>query len=159
MQTHRWAERRALVDAAGQLVAFGLILRGRGFAAMRAWVAASSVAAPGDSRQTSLRLSRRLSSSSASSASAPAETHDDVIGRTLKAVDRACMYSPVSMRCLARAAIATRLLRAKGVPVAMVIGVHRMPFTAHAWVEMNGAPLYGFVDGERNTAFRVIDRV
>ena len=81
------------------------------------------------------------------------------MARTLRAVDRACMYSPVSMRCLARAAIATRLLRARGYPVAMVIGVHRMPFTAHAWVEMHGAPLYGFIDGERNTAFRVIDRV
>jgi hypothetical protein len=136
MRNHRWSDRRALVLAAAQLVAFALILRSRGFAAMRSWVAASNVTPPPALRH-----------------------HDDAVVRTLRAVDRACMYSPVGMRCLARAAIATRLLRAKGFPAAMVIGVHRMPFTAHAWVEMHGAPLYGFIDGERNTTFRVIDRV
>jgi hypothetical protein len=161
MRNHRWSDRRALVLAAAQLVAFALILRSRGFAAMRSWVAASNIAPTRvtSSLAASPSASSAPSTPTASTASTSALRHHDAVVRTLRAVDRACMYSPVGMRCLARAAIATRLLRAKGFPAAMVIGVHRMPFTAHAWVEMHGAPLYGFIDGERNTTFRVIDRV
>ncbi len=43
--------------------------------------------------------------------------------------------------CLARSLSLYRFLRAVGVPAEHVIGVHRFPFAAHAWVECGGAAL------------------
>src|SRR5262249_28116077 len=39
---------------------------------------------------------------------------------------------------LARSAAATCLLRRSGWPAQLVIGVHEVPFGAHAWVELEG---------------------
>jgi hypothetical protein len=41
--------------------------------------------------------------------------------------------------CLQRSAAAACLLRLHGFPAELVIGVRRMPFLAHAWVEIDGA--------------------
>ena len=41
-------------------------------------------------------------------------------------------------RCLQRGVALTGLLRWHGVPASLVIGVQRMPFNAHAWVEVDG---------------------
>ncbi|MCZ2157467.1 MAG: lasso peptide biosynthesis B2 protein [Bryobacterales bacterium] len=82
--------------------------------------------------------------------------HPDAITATLLAVDRACAYFPANMQCLGRAAIATRLLRRQGFPARMVVGVQRMPFGAHAWVELDGEPVYGLP--ERYSCYEVIDR-
>ncbi|MET0476058.1 MAG: lasso peptide biosynthesis B2 protein [Mycobacterium sp.] len=43
--------------------------------------------------------------------------------------------------CLPRSLALTCFLRAAGWPVQHVIGVALYPFEAHAWVELNGAPL------------------
>ncbi|HEV3089034.1 MAG TPA: lasso peptide biosynthesis B2 protein [Candidatus Elarobacter sp.] len=43
--------------------------------------------------------------------------------------------------CLARSLALFRFLRLAGVPAAHVIGVRRIPFEAHAWVEVDGRPV------------------
>ena len=54
------------------------------------------------------------------------------------AVDRAAVWYPRTLLCLPRSAVATWFLRRRGVPAVMVIGVRKMPFYAHAWVEVDG---------------------
>jgi hypothetical protein len=56
-----------------------------------------------------------------------------------KAVDQAATYYPRHVLCLQRSAAITCLLRSCGMPAQMVIGVRRIPFKGHAWVEVNGA--------------------
>lgn len=75
---------------------------------------------------------------------------------TILAVQRACIYFPASMMCLARGAVVTRMLRRRGFHASFVIGVRPVPFAAHAWVEHNGIPIYGEIDGLEY--FHVIDR-
>jgi hypothetical protein len=61
-------------------------------------------------------------------------------------------------RCLQSAAVATCLLRLRGVAADLVIGVRRMPFTAHAWVEVDQTIV---MNGRSNTRslYTVIDRL
>jgi Transglutaminase-like superfamily len=51
---------------------------------------------------------------------------------------RACTWYSKNAPCLQRSAAATCLLRSIGAPAEMVIGVHKMPFYGHAWVEVHG---------------------
>jgi hypothetical protein len=53
----------------------------------------------------------------------------------------ACIWYPKPVRCLQRSAALTCLLRNHGVPARMVIGTQKLPFKAHAWVEVNGQVL------------------
>ena len=53
------------------------------------------------------------------------------------AVDAACIWYPKEVLCLQRSAATACLLRKFGIPAQMIIGVRRMPFKAHAWVEVN----------------------
>lgn len=62
----------------------------------------------------------------------------ETIAKGCAAVDRACTWHPKQEVCLQRSAVAACLLRTLGVPAEMVIGVHKMPFYGHAWVEVNG---------------------
>jgi hypothetical protein len=73
-----------------------------------------------------------------------------------RAVDLACVYSPRKIQCLERAAVMTRILRRKGVPAYLVIGVRPIPFNGHAWVEINGNVAYGGIDGMKH--YQIIDR-
>jgi hypothetical protein len=114
-----------------ELMAFLVILKARGFGVMRTRVAACPVARD--------------------------RADEDWIGALTLIVDRACMYSPWSTRCLARAAILTRVLRSHGFPATMVTMVQRLPFDAHACVELNGQLVYGFTD--RHAGYLEIDRV
>lgn len=73
-------------------------------------------------------------------------TTDDVdrqarIDRLFTAIERACR--PICRRdyCVQRAASAATLLRLHGHEAVIVIGVRRPPFEAHAWVEVDGAPV------------------
>ncbi len=59
----------------------------------------------------------------------------------ITAVDRAVAYYFKHKRCLQRSAAGTLLLRTLGVPVEMVIGVQKIPFRAHAWIELEGVVL------------------
>ena len=63
---------------------------------------------------------------------------EGVIAAVNDAVDRAAVWYPRTMLCLPRSVVATWLLRRYGVPAVMVIGVRKMPFYAHAWVEVDG---------------------
>jgi hypothetical protein len=71
-------------------------------------------------------------------------------------VDRACTWHPRQELCLQRSAVAACLLRSFGVPAEMVIGVHKMPFYGHAWVEVEGK----VVNDHKNvqTFFHVLSR-
>jgi hypothetical protein len=71
-------------------------------------------------------------------------------------VEKACVWHPKQKLCLQKSAVATCLLRSLGVPAEMVIGVHKMPFYGHSWVEVDGA----VVNDHKNvqTFFQVISR-
>jgi hypothetical protein len=62
----------------------------------------------------------------------------EVIDRVCDAVNRACVWYPKQALCLQRSAVTSCLLRSCGVPAEMVIGAQKLPFRAHAWVEVNG---------------------
>jgi hypothetical protein len=54
------------------------------------------------------------------------------------AVDIACCFYPKQVLCLKRSAVLVKLLREKGIPARMVIGAQKLPFKAHAWVDVDG---------------------
>lgn len=66
--------------------------------------------------------------------------HDPVplVARTCRTLDRAASYYFKRAWCLQRSAATVLLLRFRGVPAQLVIGVERVPFYAHAWVEVAG---------------------
>lgn len=66
------------------------------------------------------------------------EPHSDAITQICAAVDKACIWYWKEVRCLQRSAATVCLLRKHGVQAQMVIGAERMPFKAHAWVEVDG---------------------
>jgi len=54
------------------------------------------------------------------------------------AVDRACVWYPKRALCLQRSFVTTYLLRHNGIAAELVLGAQKMPFKAHAWVEVEG---------------------
>lgn len=80
----------------------------------------------------------------------------EVIAGGVATVEKACVWHPKQKLCLQKSAVATCLLRSLGVPAEMVIGVHKMPFYGHSWVEVDGA----VVNDHKNvqTFFQVISR-
>jgi hypothetical protein len=58
--------------------------------------------------------------------------------RICSAVDMACIWYWKQVECLTRSASTACLLRSRGVPAQLVIAAQRMPFKAHAWVEVDG---------------------
>jgi Transglutaminase-like superfamily len=65
-------------------------------------------------------------------------TDSDVIDRVCMAVDYACIWYPKQALCLQRSFVTTYLLRKHGVPAQMTLGAQKLPFKAHAWVEVEG---------------------
>ncbi|HYM75640.1 MAG TPA: lasso peptide biosynthesis B2 protein [Candidatus Dormibacteraeota bacterium] len=63
---------------------------------------------------------------------------DDTIDRVCTAVNYACTWYPKQVLCLQCAFVTTYLLRKKGVLAHMVLGAQKLPFKAHAWVEVAG---------------------
>lgn len=63
---------------------------------------------------------------------------DDTIDRVSAAVNHACVWYPKQVLCLQCAFVTTYLLRKRGVLAHMVLGAQKLPFKAHAWVEVNG---------------------
>jgi hypothetical protein len=63
---------------------------------------------------------------------------DDAINRVCMAVNHACIWYPKQVLCLQCAFVTTYLLRKNGVPAHMVMGAQKLPFKAHAWVEVDG---------------------
>jgi prolyl oligopeptidase len=62
----------------------------------------------------------------------------DSIDRVCKAVNYACVWYPKQALCLQRSFVTTYLLRKSGLQAQMVLGARKLPFKAHAWVEVNG---------------------
>jgi hypothetical protein len=60
------------------------------------------------------------------------------IDSVLRAINYACIWYPKRALCLQRSFVVTYLLRRSGISAEMVLGACRMPFRAHAWVEVNG---------------------
>jgi hypothetical protein len=66
-------------------------------------------------------------------------------GHTLHAVERictavnyACIWYPKQVLCLQRSFVTTYVLRKHGVGAQLVLGAQKLPFQAHAWVEVEG---------------------
>ena len=54
------------------------------------------------------------------------------------ALDLACAFYPKRALCLQRSAVLVKMLRKRGIPARMVNGAQKLPFKAHAWVEVGG---------------------
>ena len=67
--------------------------------------------------------------------------HPDSTARVCKAVNYACAWYPKHALCLQRSVVTACLLRSYGVPAQMVLGAQKLPFKAHAWVEVEGRPI------------------
>src|SRR6267154_747846 len=62
----------------------------------------------------------------------------ETIGRVCSAINYACVWYPKRALCLQRSFATVYLLRRHGVSGQMVLGAQKLPFKAHAWVEVNG---------------------
>lgn len=62
----------------------------------------------------------------------------DTIDRVCTAVNYACIWYPKQALCLQRSFVTTYMLRKHGVQAHMVLGAQKLPFKAHAWVEVEG---------------------
>lgn len=62
----------------------------------------------------------------------------DTIDRICTVINYACIWYPKQALCLQRSFVTTYLLRKHGVPAHMVLGAQKLPFKAHAWVEVGG---------------------
>ena len=77
------------------------------------------------------------------------------VAQACQALNLACTLYFKQVQCLQRSAALVCLLRELGLPATLVIGAQRLPFQAHAWVELNGqvvndsaaaVELYGVLD-------------
>lgn len=82
-----------------------------------------------------LRLVRRLSKRAA------VEPHAQLIDATLRQISRATAFYPGRSLCLEQSIVAFVLLRRGGLAVELRLGVQPFPFSAHAWVELDGVPV------------------
>ncbi|MGA8429224.1 MAG: lasso peptide biosynthesis B2 protein [Candidatus Sulfotelmatobacter sp.] len=62
----------------------------------------------------------------------------DLIDKIPMAVNYACVWYPKQALCLQRSFVTTYLLRKYGIAAQMVLGAQKLPFKAHAWVEVEG---------------------
>src|SRR6267154_755063 len=69
---------------------------------------------------------------------APRAADSNTIDRVCTAVNYACSWYPKQALCLQRSFVTTYLLRQHGVCANMVLGAQKLPFKAHAWVEVEG---------------------
>ncbi|HET9439391.1 MAG TPA: lasso peptide biosynthesis B2 protein [Longimicrobiales bacterium] len=66
---------------------------------------------------------------------------ESLIPRVLHNIIVATALYPGRSKCLEQAIAGLILLRRRGVPVNLQLGVQPYPFFAHAWLQLNGAPL------------------
>src|ERR1700738_1131466 len=62
----------------------------------------------------------------------------NTVDRVSRAVNYACAWYPKRTLCLQRSFVTIYLLRKLGISAQMVMGAQKLPFKAHAWVEVNG---------------------
>ena len=80
----------------------------------------------------------------------------NTINNVCVAVNYACVWYPKRALCLQRSFTTAYLLRKYGVDAHMVLGARKLPFRAHAWVEVGGQPINERANVE--TAYAVWDR-
>jgi hypothetical protein len=66
---------------------------------------------------------------------------EQLIAATLHNIVVATALYPGRSKCLEQALAGLVLLRRRGVPVELQLGVQPYPFFAHAWLQINGVPL------------------
>jgi hypothetical protein len=66
---------------------------------------------------------------------------DDLTSATVQAVVMAAAFYPRRALCLEQSLALYVLLRRRGIDAALKLGVQTIPFSAHAWVEVNGVPV------------------
>ena len=84
------------------------------------------------------------------------EHQADTIRRVCSAVDSASVWYWKQVLCLQRSAVATCLLKDRGIPAQLVIGAQHTPFRAHAWVEVGGRVVND--NSYTNEIYAVLDR-
>lgn len=65
----------------------------------------------------------------------------ELMRRTVRRVARVAAFFPGRAECLEQSLALLVLLRRRGLDAELRIGVERLPFTAHAWVEHAGRPI------------------
>jgi hypothetical protein len=70
------------------------------------------------------------------------DVHDrQLIDACVRSVALAAAFFPGRALCLERSLTLWYVLRSRGVPVELCLGVQKFPFAAHAWVAYRGTPL------------------
>ena len=87
--------------------------------------------------QRTIGLAHRLAGASAADTSS-ART---LIAQTGRRIAVIAAFYPRRALCLEQSLVLFVLLRRRGVPVDLRIGVQPFPFVAHAWVEWHGLPI------------------
>lgn len=67
----------------------------------------------------------------------PTTQNTEAIDLAVRALDIASIFYAKRVLCLERSAVLVKMLRKRGIPAQMLIGVQKVPFKAHAWVEVN----------------------
>lgn len=99
------------------------------------------VVAAADIALRTLGFARTLKLARGLARPAAAPMTDEVMQATLNNIITATAFYPGRSHCLEQAVAAFVLLRRRGVPAHIRLGVQPYPFYAHAWIELNGAPL------------------
>jgi hypothetical protein len=68
-------------------------------------------------------------------------SEESALDRVCIAINYASVWYPKQILCLQRAFVMTCLLRKCGIAASMVLGAQKLPFKAHAWVEVDGHPI------------------
>jgi hypothetical protein len=79
-----------------------------------------------------------------------------VVDAAARATRVACTLYFKPVHCLQRSAALTRLLRHRGIPAELVIGIQSVPIGSHAWVEVRGDIVSDAIKGQQ--FYRVVDR-
>jgi hypothetical protein len=61
------------------------------------------------------------------------------LARLCTAIEEACTWFPKLSKCLQRSTVIACLLRQYGFHAQVLIGAHKIPFSSHAWVEIDGS--------------------
>jgi len=85
--------------------------------------------------QRTMRIARRVAGQRSLPLGRP------IVERTLQNILVATAFYPGRSKCLEQSVAGLILLRRRGVPVEMRLGVQPYPFSAHAWLELDGVPV------------------
>lgn len=72
----------------------------------------------------------------------PSSQDDSLLPTLIDALNQACLYFPIRVKCLEWAVSLTLMAIKSGIDCQFSIGVQAKPFSAHAWAEYKGKVLY-----------------